>query len=154
MLLAAAAGECVPLQPGVESGDLSGWGPAGQVPTLRVSQTQGGGGQGCRKCDPWDPVGPDKTYLVRQQNSTFNQLSVDDQIQIFQIQSQINPLPSNKGMVVSCPTGCGETMKNSHIFQSVVLNPEEQTSIEKLINGNIYEMKKTLIRWNQNITKI
>ena len=83
-----------------------------------------------------------------------NQLSVDEQRQIFQIRSQINPLPSNKGMVVPCPTGCGETMNNSHIFQCVVLNPEEQTSIEKLINGDIYEMKKTIIRWNQNIMKI
>ena len=83
-----------------------------------------------------------------------NQLSVDEQRQIFQIRSQINPLPSNKGMVVPCPTGCGETMNNSHIFQCVVLNPEEQTSIEKLINGDIYEMKNTIIRWNQNIMKI
>ena len=80
-----------------------------------------------------------------------NLLSVDDQIQIFQIRSQINPLPSNKGMVVPCPTGCGESMNNSHIFQCVVLNPEKHTSIKKLINGDIYEMKKTRIRWNQNI---
>ena len=79
---------------------------------------------------------------------------MDEQRQIFQIRSQINPLPSNKGMVVPCPTGCGETMNNSLIFQCVVMNPEEQTSIEKLINGDIYEMKNTIIRWNQNIMKI
>ena len=83
-----------------------------------------------------------------------NQLGVEDQIQIFQIRSQINPLPSNKGLVVPCPTGCGETLNNSHIFQCVVLNPEEKTSIEKLINGDIYEMKKTLNTWNENIMKI
>ena len=83
-----------------------------------------------------------------------NQLTVDEQVQIFQIRSHTNPLPSNRGQVVPCPTGCGETLNNSHILQCVVLNQEEQASIEKLINGDIYEMKKTLITWNQNIQKI
>ena len=71
------------------------------------------------------------------------QLSVEDQVQIFQIRSQINPLPANKGQSVPCVTGCGEIMNNYHIFQCVVLNPEEQTHIKKLINWNIYEMKNT-----------
>ena len=83
-----------------------------------------------------------------------NQLSVDEQVQIFKIRSQINPLQSNKGKVVPCITGCGKTMNNSHVFWCVVLNQEEQTSIEKLINGDIYEMKKTLNTCNQNVQKI
>ena len=35
--------------------------------------------QGCRKWDPWDPAGPDKTYLVEQKNISthvFNRPSV------------------------------------------------------------------------------
>ena len=83
-----------------------------------------------------------------------NQLSVDDQVQIFQIRSQINPLPGNKGEREPCVTGCGELMSNFHIFQCEVLNTEEHTNIENLINGDIYEMKKTLNRWNQNLKKI
>ena len=46
-----------------------------------------------------------------------NQLSVDDQVQIFQIRSQINPLPGNKGEREPCVTGCGELMSNFHISQ-------------------------------------
>ena len=45
-------------------------------------------------------------------------------------------------------------MSNFHIFQCEVLNTEEHTNIENLINGDIYEMKKTLNRWNQNLKKI
>ena len=83
-----------------------------------------------------------------------NQLSVDDQVQIFQIRSQINPLPGNKGESEPCVTGCGEIMNNFHIFQCEILNTEEHTHIENLINGDIYEMKKTLNKWNKNVKKI
>ena len=82
-----------------------------------------------------------------------NQLSVSEQIQIFHIRSQINPLPSNKGLSVPCATGCGEIMNNSHILQCSVINPKEQLSLQKLINGDIYEMKKTLDQWNNNMNE-
>ena len=80
-----------------------------------------------------------------------NQLSVAEQIQIFHIRSQINPLPSNRGLSVPCAAGCGEIMNNSHILQCIVINPNEQTSHQNLINGDIYEMKKALEQWNSNM---
>ena len=79
---------------------------------------------------------------------------MEDQVQIFQIRSQINPLPANKGESLPCIAGCGEIMNNFHIFQCEVFNPEEKTHIEKLINGDIYEMKQALNKWNQNLKKI
>ena len=45
-------------------------------------------------------------------------------------------------------------MTNFHIFQCEVLNTGEHTHIENLINEEIYDIKKTLNRWNQNIKKI
>ena len=46
---------------------------------------------------------------------------------------------------------CGEKMNNSHILQCIVINPKEQTSLQKLINGDIYEMKMALEQWNTNM---
>ena len=82
-----------------------------------------------------------------------NQLSVSQQIQIFHIRIQIDPLPSNKGLSVPCATGCGEIMNNSHILKCSVINLKEQLSLQKLINGDIYEMKKTLDQWNNNMNE-
>ena len=42
-------------------------------------------------------------------------------------------------------------MNNSHILQCIVINPNEQTSHQNLINGDIYEMKKALEQWNSNM---
>ena len=69
------------------------------------------------------------------------------------IRSQIDPLLCNKGLSVPCATGCGEIMNNSHILQCFVINPIEQLSLQKRINENIYEMKKTLDQWKNNINK-
>ena len=81
-------------------------------------------------------------------------LSVEEQRQIFQIRSKINPLLSNRGVTVFCVTGCGEILDNSHILQCKVLSPREQRSIEDLINGDIITMKRTLFEWNRRITKL
>ena len=83
-----------------------------------------------------------------------SQLSVSEQLQIFHIRSQINPLPSNRALSVPCAAGCGEIMKNSHILQCFVINLKEQLSLQKIINGDIYEMKKTVDQWNKNMKKI
>ena len=53
-------------------------------------------------------------------------LSVDDQVQIFQICSQINPLLANNRECVPCVTGCREIMNNFNIFQCGAFNPEKQ----------------------------
>ena len=61
---------------------------------------------------------------------------------------------AERGESEPCVTGCEEIMSNFHIFPCGVLNTGEYTHIENLINEEIYEMKKTLKRWNQNIKKI
>ena len=80
-----------------------------------------------------------------------DQLSVEDQRQIFQIRSQINPLPSNRGKTSYCVTGCGEVLNNSHTLRCKILNQGEESSIEDLINGDINTMKKLLLKWNQRM---
>ena len=83
-----------------------------------------------------------------------DKLSVEDQIQIFQIRSQINHLPSNKGEQTYCATRCGEFFENSHFLQCTILNQVEENDIEDLINGDINTMKTALLKWNKNIKKI
>ena len=70
-----------------------------------------------------------------------DKLSDEDQRQIFEIRSQINPLPSNKGEKTYCATRCGEFFENSHILQCTILNQVEEINIEDLINGDINTMK-------------
>ena len=64
-----------------------------------------------------------------------NQRSVEDQIQVFQIRSQINPLPGNNGERVPCITGCGELMNNIHKFYCGILNPEEKLILKNSSMG-------------------
>ena len=72
----------------------------------------------------------------------------------FHLESQINPLPSNKGENIYCATRCGEFFENSHILQCTILNQVEEINIEDLINGDINTMKTALLKWNINIKKI
>ena len=81
-------------------------------------------------------------------------LSVEEQRQIFQIRSRVNPLPANKGEVSLCPTGCKSILENNHILSCTILNPKEQYNLDSLINGNLNDMKKLLRIWNSNIEKI
>ena len=81
-------------------------------------------------------------------------LSVAEQRRLFETRSRVNPLPANKGETSLCPTGCGHLLDNEHILNCWILNPEEQYSIDSLINGNIHEMKKFLQKWNRNVKNI
>ena len=85
-----------------------------------------------------------------------NYLSVENQRQIFEIRSRSNPLPSNRGVIQHCNTGCGEIMNNSHVFQCDVLNQDKQQdyNIEMLTNGSLEEMKSALNIWNENMNKL
>ena len=82
------------------------------------------------------------------------QLSVEEKRQIFQIRSQINPLPPKRGKQVFCLTGCGDILDNSHILLCKVLNEGEQGSNNNLINGDINAMKSELFKWNQCMKKM
>ena len=81
-------------------------------------------------------------------------LSVEEQRQIFQIRSRVNPLPSNKGEVSFCIPGCESILENDHILSCLVLNQEEQNNPDGLIDGNLKSMKKLLRIWNINMKKI
>ena len=81
-------------------------------------------------------------------------LNVEEQRQIFQIRSRVNPLPANKGEVSLCPTDCGNVLDNNHILNCFVLNSEKQYKLDSLINGNLNDMKNILRIWNANMKKI
>ena len=81
-------------------------------------------------------------------------LNVEEQRQIFQIRSRVNPLPANKGEVSLCPTDCGNVLDNNHILNCLVLNSEKQYNLNSLINGNLNDMKNILRIWNTNMKKI
>ena len=81
-------------------------------------------------------------------------LNVEEQRQIFQIRSRVNPLPTNKGEINLCVPGCESILKNDHILECLVLNTEEQNNIDGLINGDLMNMKKLLTKWNINLQKI
>ena len=51
-----------------------------------------------------------------------SQQSVEDQRLLFQIRSKINLLPSNRGEISICVTGCGEILNNYHILKCTILN--------------------------------
>ena len=80
--------------------------------------------------------------------------SVEDQRQIFQIRSQINPLLSNRGEKTYCTTRCGQLLDNSQILQCKVMNQGEENNIEDLTNRDINTMKTLLIKWNIGIKKM
>ena len=79
-----------------------------------------------------------------------NQLLVEDQILLFQIRTEINPLPANRGNPGPCPMNCQEILNNKHFFECVALNNCEKIKYEELINGNINQMKDGLIIWRKN----
>ena len=81
-------------------------------------------------------------------------LSVEEQMQLFQIRSRVNPLPAKRGETRICLAGCGNLLDNEHILNSLILNPEEQYNTNILINGNLHEMKKLVQKWNTNLKNI
>ena len=86
--------------------------------------------------------------------SPNNQLTIDDQKLIFQIRSQSNPLPANRGEPEPCVRGCGEVQNNCHIIQCIRLNPENKGDYNLLINGTLSEMKISLEQWKNNLKLI
>ena len=83
-----------------------------------------------------------------------NNLSVENQRQIFQIRSRSNPLLANRGIIQHCSTGCGKLMDNIHILECVVLNQTLDNNIEMLTNGSFEEMQSALKKWNDNLKKL
>ena len=83
-----------------------------------------------------------------------DQLTVDDQRLIFQIRSQSNPLPANRGDPQPCSRGCGEIQDNCHIIQCSMINKEDKGEYNLLINGTLHEMKRNLEQWKKNLSTI
>ena len=51
-----------------------------------------------------------------------NMFSIEEQRETFQIQSQTNTLPANRGDPQQCLTGCGRILDNHHIVQCPAIN--------------------------------
>ena len=83
-----------------------------------------------------------------------NILSAEDQRDIFQIRSQTNDLPANRGDPQPCLTGCGGILNNSHVFQCPVINKNKLLDYNLLVNGTLNEMKDGLNHWKENLKKI
>ena len=81
-----------------------------------------------------------------------NQLSVQDQRDVFQIRSRTNPLPANRGNPQLCV--CREEQENYHILQCDITNPGKKIELEVLINGSLLEMKTTLIHWRESMDNL
>ena len=69
---------------------------------------------------------------------------MDEQVQIFQIRSHTNPLPSNRGQIVLCPTGCGKTLNKTTYFTVCCFESRKTSIYWESFNGDIYEMKKDI----------
>ena len=79
---------------------------------------------------------------------------MDDQRLIFQIRSQSNPLPANRGDPQPCFKGCGEIQDNCHIVEGSLLDKEDRRDYNLLINGTFHEMKNNLEQWKKNLNII
>ena len=80
-------------------------------------------------------------------------LNLEDQILIFQVRSETNPIPANIGNPGPCPMNCGEVLENPHILNCKKMENISQT-YELLINGNLNEKKMALVAWRRNIAII
>ena len=66
-----------------------------------------------------------------------NQLNIEDLIEIFQLRSRTNKLPSNWGDNKFCETGRKLVCKNNPILNCFVLHVREKYNINLINNGNI-----------------
>ena len=63
----------------------------------------------------------------------------------------MNPLPSNRGLSAPCAAGCEEIMKHTHNLQCFVINLKEEIFTLKVMNRDIYEIRKPLNQRNEKI---
>ena len=71
-------------------------------------------------------------------------LNLKDQILMFQIRSETNPLPANRGDPGPCPMNCKNILDNLYILMCVILNQEDQTEYTLFLNGNMNQIKLNL----------
>ena len=77
--------------------------------------------------------------------------NLEEQRLIFQIRSEINPIPANLGNPGQCPTNCGELFENHHILVCKNINESPTETYKMLINGNLNEKKKAVTAWMKNM---
>ena len=79
-------------------------------------------------------------------------LIIEDQIEIFQLRSRRNKLPSNWGEDKPCETGCGLILNNDHILNCFLLNESESEKydLNLIYNGNIEEKIRILNIFRRN----
>ena len=89
-------------------------------------------------------------YLI----SPNNLLSIEEQREIFQNQSQINTLPANAGDPQPCPTGCGRILDNPHIVQYPEINPHFVGNYDLILNGTLHKKENMLKNFKDSFKKI
>ena len=82
-----------------------------------------------------------------------NLLCVEEQRLLFQIRSQTNDLPANKGDPQPCLTGCGGILDNPHIVRCPIINKEAIGNYNLLLNGTLIEKKRMLKHWEDSLQK-
>ena len=94
----------------------------------------------------------DKSLAIANYLCPNNQLSVQDQRDLFQKRSRTNPLPANRGNPLLCVYG--GVQDNYHILQCYITNPGKNIEIEVVINGCLLEMQSILPQWRESITNL
>ena len=72
---------------------------------------------------------------------------------LFQIRSQTNALPANRGDPQQCPTGCGRILDNPHIVQCPAINTHIG-DYSLILNGTLQEKKSMLKHFKVSLKKI
>ena len=83
-----------------------------------------------------------------------NLLSIEEQREIFQIRSQTNTLPANRGDPQLCPTGCGRILDNPHIVQCPEIITHFVGNYNLILNGTLQEKKNMLNQFKDSLKKI
>ena len=82
-----------------------------------------------------------------------NMFSIEEQRETFQIRSQTNTLPANRGDPQQCPTGCGRILDNPHIVQCPAINTHIG-DYSLILNGTLQEKKNMLKHFKVSLKKI
>ena len=78
-----------------------------------------------------------------------NKRAIEDQILLFQIRTEINPLPANTANPKPCFLNCQEILNSKHFFDVQPYINVKKIRFEELINGNINQIKDGLIIWTK-----
>ena len=82
-------------------------------------------------------------------------LTIEEQREIFEIRSRMNPIPGNFGIENYCELNCEGSLTNEHILMCPVLNDGQVPVCEfkQIYNGNLKEKHTILKKFKVNLMK-